>query len=450
MIDEKEIEGLLEEGGEDESRAPLILDKALGAKGLTLEEAAILLNIKDRGLLDMLYKRAGEVKEKVFGKRVVLFAPLYLSNFCANGCLYCGFRAANTGVLRKALTADEAVKEASLLERMGFKRLLLVTGEDPRWGLDYIISSVRAIYKNTGIRIIHVNAPPMDTDALRELKASGAGVYQSFQETYHRKTYDTMHPSGKKRDYGYRISVMDRALTAGFQDVGIGPLLGLYDYRFDCLAAIAHSKHLYKAFGAEAHTISVPRLRPAEGYALKSVPHPVTDTEFKKIVAVFRLSVPSAGVVVSTREPAGLRDGLMHIGASQLSAASKTSPGGYAGDGLAVEQFSTNDRRTLSEVMASVVGEGFLPSLCASCYRSGRVGGTFMEKTLSGQMGKLCQANAILTLKEYIADYSKNGNREIFEKAVEIALREMKDPAMKKAVAEKLRRLGEGQRDIFF
>src|SRR3989338_1388410 len=243
-----------------------ILVRAFSRSGLSLEDAAALLSVEDPNIIERMLKKAGEVKEKVFGKRIVLFAPLYLSNYCTNNCLYCGFRKDNKDAVRKTLTIDEVVQEARILEANGFKIILLVCGEDPqRSDIDYIINAVEAIYKNTGIRIVHVNAPPMDIFDLKRLKASGVGVYQVFQETYHRPTYEIMHPSGKKRYYDYRLNVMDRAMEAGFEDVGIVSLLGLYDYRFDVLSTIAHARYLFEKFGAYAHTISVPRLRPAEG-----------------------------------------------------------------------------------------------------------------------------------------------------------------------------------------
>jgi len=449
IVDTRQIEELLE-GGAKASREDiaLILERAALGKGTSLEDAAALLSIKDEEALSALLKKAGDVKDKVFGKRVVLFAPLYLSNFCTNGCVYCGFRSANRSVERKALTPDEAVSEARALYAMGFKRVLLVTGEDPRYGVDYIASCVEAIYANTGMRIVHVNAPPMDTASLRLLKEAGAGVYQSFQETYHRPTYEKVHPHGNKKDYDFRIKVMDRAIEAGFEDVGIGPLLGLYDHRFDCLATIAHSKHLFERFGAHAHTISIPRLRPAES-GLKEVPHPVSDLELKKIVAVFRLAIPSAGVVVSTREGAAFRSELLHVGATQLSAGSRTNPGGYA-QGKSLEQFSTNDQRSLPEVMSSVVAEGFIPSLCTTCYRVGRTGAEFTRKTVAGEMEKFCQANALLTLKEYIEDYAENGLREELGHTIEDGLGEIKDPSIKKALEDRLKEIEEGKRDIYF
>ncbi|MBI5875020.1 MAG: [FeFe] hydrogenase H-cluster radical SAM maturase HydG, partial [Deltaproteobacteria bacterium] len=308
IIDAEKIENILSHTTQTAvSLIDDILAEAGAAHGLSLEHAAALLSVEEPTLLQRIFKKAGEVKEKVFGKRIVLFAPLYLSNECVNNCLYCGFRKDNRDAVRKTLTIDEIIKEAKALEGMGFKRILLVSGEDPKVsGVDYLVDAVKAVYENTGIRIVHLNAPPMEIDDFRRLKDSGIGVYQAFQETYHRATYKTMHPSGQKKDYDYRLNVMDRAIEAGFEDVGIGALLGLYDYRYDALATISHSQHLYEKFGSHSHTISVPRLRPADGSPIGSAPFPVSDLEFKKIVAVYRLAVPCAGVVVSTRESAAL------------------------------------------------------------------------------------------------------------------------------------------------
>ena len=431
------------------------------SRGLDLEEAAILINTEDTALLAKLYKKAGEVKERVFGKRVVLFAPLYLSNYCVNGCLYCGFRNAGDETPRKALTPAEVVQEARALTGMGFKRVLLVTGEDPRWSLDYIISCVKAVYAETDMRIVHLNAPPVGVAELRALKEAGIGVFQVFQETYHRETYKKMHPFGPKSDFDYRLGVMDRAVSAGFEDLGIGPLLGLYDYKFDCLATIAHSRYLYDTCGAHAHTLSVPMLRPAAGSHLPDLPYDVKDEELKKIVALFRLAVPTAGVVVSTRESAALRKTLLHIGASQLSAASRTDPGGYtegaadAGQIPGTEQdstgqFATNDHRGLGEVMRSIASEGFVPSLCTTCYRVGRTGAKFSHMTGTGAMEKNCSANAALTIKEFIADHRDKTLEAPLEEVIQKCLAEITDPAMKKAVIKKLHEIEGGKRDIYF
>ncbi|MFQ5465420.1 MAG: [FeFe] hydrogenase H-cluster radical SAM maturase HydG [Thermodesulfobacteriota bacterium] len=451
IIDAENIETLVANTFEPaEKELLLLLGKARAAKGLTLEEAALLLSIKEKEHAGYLFEAAEDVKLKLYGRRVVLFAPLYLSNFCSNGCLYCGFRSTNSDVARRALTPDEAAREARTLEEMGFNRVLLVAGEDPRYGAEYVASCVRAIYEKTGMRIVHVNAPPMDASELAVLKDAGAGVYQSFQETYHRPTYEKMHPWGPKKDFDYRLGVMDRAMEAGFEDVGIGPLLGLYDWRYDTLATIAHSGHLYDEFGAHAHTISIPRLRPAEGSELEWVPHTITDEELKKVVAVFRLAVPTAGIVVSTREAADLRSELLHTGATQLSAASRTNPGGYGEGEGSLEQFSTNDHRGLPEVIASIISEGYLPSLCTTCYRVGRTGADFTRQTASGGMEKFCQANALLTLKEYLADHARNGIKGDVERVIREGLGEIKDPALRKAVETRLRDIDEGRRDLYF
>ncbi|MFQ5428099.1 MAG: [FeFe] hydrogenase H-cluster radical SAM maturase HydG [Thermodesulfobacteriota bacterium] len=467
MLDFKKITRLAKEGATTERDFTKVLkgiDTRDQSRGLGLEEAALLLNTEDKALLAELYKKAAQVKERIFGKRVVLFAPLYLSNYCINGCLYCGFRNAGKETPRKALTPAEVVQEARALIAMGFKRVLLVTGEDPRWGLDYIISCVNAIYKETDMRIIHLNAPPLGVAELRTLKEADVGVFQVFQETYHRETYARMHPFGPKSDFDYRLGVMDRAVEAGFGDLGIGPLLGLYDYKFDSLATIAHSRYLYDTYGAHAHTLSIPRLRPAAGSHLPEIPYEVGDEELKKIVAVFRLAVPTAGVVVSTRESAELRKTLLHIGASQLSAASRTDPGGYTeGKGDTEEitgpeqdmasttgQFSTSDHSGLAEVMRSITGEGFVPSLCTTCYRVGRTGAAFSHITGAGHMEKNCSANAALTIKEFILDHRDENLEPPLEAAIEKCLAEIRDPAMKKEVLKKLHEIECGKRDIFF
>lgn len=438
-----------------------ILKGISSQKGASLAFSARLLKIEDPAHLELLTKRADEIKQEVYGKRVVFFAPLYLSNTCKNSCLYCGFRNANNELPRKTLTINEAVEGAKALADMGFKRILLVLGEDEAIGIDYITSVIEAIYKKTGIRILHLNAAPMKIDNLKKLKAAGIGVYQVFQETYHRDTYKTMHPSGNKSDFDLRLSAMDRAIEAGLRDLGIGALLGLYDYNFDVLTTIAHSNELFKKYNTHAHTISVPRLRPAEGSALSSAPSPVTDTEFIKIVAVYRLALPSAGVVISTRESAELRGTLLSGGASQLSAASRTDPGGYFDSTKAasetgvnnktIEQFSTNDRRELLEVMTSVIEHGYLPSLCTTCYRTGRTGADFTSITSRGEMKKLCDANAILTLKEYTLDLTEqlNGTHEQFTEAISEAVNALDDESIKKTVLEKIEQLKEGKRDLY-
>ncbi len=460
-MDTDMIEDILDSAkGPSSAEFDMILERAGRIEGLSLEDSARLLSIDDEGMLQRLTRKAGEIKERVFGRRIVLFAPLYLSNYCTNNCLYCGFRRGNDDAYRKALTVEEVVGEAKLLEAMGFKRVLLVSGEDSTASdLGYIIGAVESIYRETGMRIVHVNVPPMDVGSFRRLKKSGVGVYQCFQETYHRPTYESVHPSGRKRDYDYRAGAMYRAVEAGFEDVGIGALLGLYDYRFDCLATIAHSRQLYERYGAHAHTISVPRLRPAPGAELAGAPFAVDDSDFKKVVAVYRLAVPSAGVVVSTRESRGIREEVVHGGGSQISAASSTIPGGYAGpsgDGpnpemkVGVEQFKTDDNRSLKEVLTSILKTGLVPSLCTACYRVGRTGESFTEMALSSKMGRFCKANSILTLQEYILDCDNmNGLRELGMKAIEKVLDEIGEPDFRREVAERLKEIRSGKRDVY-
>lgn len=465
-LNDSAISELLQRRVPDAAAVYAVLATAKAAKGLSIDDAATLLSVTEPALLNSIYETAATVKQQLFGSRVVLFAPLYLSNHCNNDCLYCGFRSSNTSLERKSLSPEEVVKEARTLEKMGFKRILMVTGEDPNSWFDNTIKAVEAVYKETGIRIVHVNAPTMEVDAFKELKRAGVGVYQAFQETYHRETYATMHPTGPKRDYDYRLSAMDRAMAAGFGDVGIGPLLGLYDFRFEVLASISHSTHLFKQFGAHAHTISVPRLRPAAGSGLYTVPAPVSDEEMKLTVAVLRLAVPTAGVVVSTRESAGLRTTLLHTGASQLSAASRTDPGGYSPDSepeqdpkeakKTLEQFATDDHRPLADVMASIAKEGFVPSLCTTCYRTGRTGSDFFDTTIAGGMETRCRANAILSLKEYVVAHRDSGasdaniNISLFDKAIANSIEEIEDEKIKMGVRERLILIERGKRDLFY
>jgi 2-iminoacetate synthase len=396
---------------------------------------------------------ARAVREEVFGRRIVLFAPLYLSNECGNNCLYCGFRMENREARRITLSPDAAVAEARFLERKGFRRLLLVTGEHPgRTPLEYLAGVLRAIYRETGMRILHVNAAPMPEEDLRMLKEAGAGVYQVFQETYHPETYAAMHPSGSKADYSFRLTCMDRAIPAGFGDVGIGALLGLYDYRFEVLSVLRHAEHLLDAYGTFPHTISVPRFKKASGAALAAAPRPVSDAEFERIVIVYRLSVPSAGVVVSTREPAALRERVLDIGASQISAGSKTDPGGYA-EGLRrheAEQFEVDDTRPLEEIVRRVLAKGYLPSLCTSCYRRHRTGNAFMGMAEEGRIRGFCLPNALLTLAEFAVAAEDPSLREECLAAVREGREEMNGSPLLPEFDRKIALVLGGCGDLFF
>jgi len=391
-----------------------IIHKALCFEELSYDEISFLLSLNEKEVIDDLCNKAFEVKKKVFGNRIVLFAPLYLSNECSNKCLYCGFQKGNEFEVRKTLTTEEAIVEAKFLTKRGFRRALLVTAENKKiCGVNYITEIVDAIYKNTDMKILHLNAAPMNVEELRIIRESGVGVFQVFQETYHKGTYKKYHVSGKKKDFNYRLTCMDRAITAGFKDVGIGCLLGLYDYHFDVLATIHHARYLKDKYGTYPHTVSVPRLRYAKGALLEEQPYPVDDLSFKKIVAVYRLSIPTVGVVISTREPAHLRDEILECGASQISAESSTAPGGYTGKISHEEgsQFTLNDTRSLEDVIVAILEKGMLPSFCTACYRKGREGVVFHNLAKDGHIKDFCEENAINTFLEYIKNLNDVGRK---------------------------------------
>ncbi|HZW35525.1 MAG TPA: [FeFe] hydrogenase H-cluster radical SAM maturase HydG [Candidatus Deferrimicrobiaceae bacterium] len=435
-------------------REAFSLLKSLSPKRRLLPfEAARLLSTGDPMVWETAAAMARAMRERVFGRRIVLFAPLYLSNECSNNCLYCGFRRGNQEARRITLSPEEAVAEARFLEKKGYHRLLLVTGEHPtRTQPAYIGDVLRAIYRETEMRILHVNAAPMTVDDLRMLKEAGAGVYQVFQETYHPETYAAMHPSGAKADFAWRLTCMDRAIPAGFGDVGIGALLGLYDYRFEVLSVLRHAEHLLETFGTFPHTISVPRFKKAFGSPLSSAPFPVSDAEFERIVILYRLSVPSAGVVVTTREPAALRERVLDIGASQISAGSKTDPGGYA-EGQRrheAEQFEVDDTRPMEEIVRRVLAKGYLPSLCTSCYRRQRTGHTFTEMAVDGHIRDFCLPNALLSLAEYAVAAEDASLREEGLAAVRDTRKEMEGSPFLPEFDRKLALVLEGGRDLCF
>jgi 2-iminoacetate synthase len=457
IVDEAGVQQDLQEGQtRDAGRVRAVLAKARELKGLDGRDMAALMSVSDPELMGELFDTARKVKDAIYGPRLVLFAPLYVSNLCGNECLYCAFRARNKEVARRALTQDEIAAEIKALVEQGHKRVLLVAGESyPNEGFSYIIKAIKTIYSvksgNGEVRRVNANVAPLTLEEFKELKAAGIGTYQVFQETYHRETYAKMHLGGKKKDYDWRVTAMHRAMESGIDDVGIGVLFGLCDWRFELLALMQHIRHLEKTFGVGPHTISVPRLEPATGSAIAAQPpHAVSDVDFRKIVAILRLAVPYTGIIMSTRETPNIRRETFALGVSQISAGSRTTPGGYAKDEeLAKDgQFSLGDHRSLDEVIRDVASLGYVPSFCTACYRLGRTGRDFMELAKPGEIKHHCDPNALSTFLEYLLDYASPETRAIGEKTIAQRLNAM--DARGRSVAEKLlTRVRDGKRDVY-
>ena len=460
FIDEARIGAVLESSrSPSPDRVRELLAKARELKGLSLEDVAALAACDDPALLDELFRTARWVKDEIYGSRLVLFAPLYFSNLCSNDCVYCAFRAKNRELVRRALTPAEIAEETRLLVEQGHKRVLLIAGESyPRdqGGFDYILRAIEACYgvkSGKGeVRRINVNVAPLSVEQFRELKAARIGTYQLFQETYHRATYAEVHQGGKKKDYDYRVTVMDRAMEAGIDDVGIGPLFGLYDWRFELLATMQHIGHLERKFGVGPHTISVPRIEPAVGSDVAShPPHAVSDLDFKKIVAILRLAVPYTGLILSTRETAEMRRELLALGISQISAGSRTNPGGYgeaAREEEVASQFQVGDHRSIDEVIRDVAGMGYVPSFCTGCYRLGRTGADFMDLAKPGEIKYHCQPNALSTFQEYLQDYASPLTRAVGEDLIRKTLEGMDE--QQRAISDALlKQVRGGKRDVF-
>jgi 2-iminoacetate synthase len=436
-----------------------VVAKARQAQGLTMQEVAILLQVEDEDLLQMMFAAAKEVKLKIYGRRLVVFAPLYVSDYCVNSCTYCGYKASNPFKRRK-LSMAELAEEVKVLENLGHKRLALEAGEHPtECPIDYILESIRTIYgikfKNGRIRRINVNVAATTVEEYARLKAADIGTYILFQETYHRRTYETVHTKGPKSDYDWHTTAHDRAMGAGIDDVGFGVLFGLYDYRYEVLAMLQHANHLEERFGVGPHTISVPRLRPAVGMELEEFPHLVSDDEFARLIAIIRLAVPYTGLILSTRERPQLRDKLLDYGISQFSAGSCTGVGGYKREDAkldeeaAAPQFAVDDHRSPDEVLQSVCESGYLPSYCTACYRQGRTGDRFMALAKNGQIQNVCQPNALLTFKEYLLDYASPRTREVGEETIRCHLGEIKNDKVRQVTIERLQRIEAGERDLY-
>jgi 2-iminoacetate synthase len=459
FIDEAVINSFIKKRT-DSRRTSEILEKSLELKGLNLEEAASLINISDEDSLEALFCTASQIKNEIYGNRLVLFAPLYVSNHCSNNCLYCGFRKDNRDMHRRCLNLDEVKEETEIILSQGHKRILMLMGEHANeCDFDYFLNAIDAAYsardlKASIIRRINVEIAPLTEDEFQKLKNVKIGTYTVFQETYHEPTYKKMHPSGKKADYDWRLNVMDRALENGLNDVGIGALFGLHDYKFEMLALLQHAQHLDETYGVGPHTISVPRIEHAQNApASENIPHPVSDIDFKKLVAILRCAVPYTGIILSTRESAEMRQQLFGLGISQISAGSKTNPGGYKEAIINPEdeeQFELNDTRSSGEVIKSVIEQGYIPSFCTGCYRLGRVGQDFMDLAKPGLIKLHCLPNALTTLKEYLVDYADDETRELGNKLIAKELMKIPDDFVRKRTGEYLVKIENGLRDLYF
>ncbi|MCG2698468.1 [FeFe] hydrogenase H-cluster radical SAM maturase HydG [Candidatus Parcubacteria bacterium] len=429
-----------------------ILQKGEEMKGLSLNDCAKLLSIQDSELLEPLFASAKKVKEAIYGPRLVLFAPLYASNFCFNDCEYCAFHTRNPAP-RKKLTLDEVKEQVEILEAMGHKRLLLEFGEHPVENpIDYVVDVIKTIYDTKKgpceIRRVNVNIAATTMENYQRLKEAGIGTYQLFQETYHEPTYKKMH-NGPKADYERQITAMFRAFEAGIDDLGIGVLFGLYDYRFEVLSLIQYAQFMDKVLGVGPHTISVPRFQPAHTVDI-NLKYQVSDQNFLKLIAVLRLAVPYTGMIISTRETPEIRRQAFAIGISQASAASKTEPGGYnKGEHASEAQFNLNDHRSLDEVIQDICRLGYLPSFCTTCYRVGRTGDVFMRLAKAGKIHEMCQPNALLTFKEYLLDYASDKTRQVGEKNILNHLEAIENSETKKIIINNLKKLEQGERDLY-
>ncbi|GAB6181304.1 [FeFe] hydrogenase H-cluster radical SAM maturase HydG [Desulfotomaculum defluvii] len=466
FINDERIFSLLEQG-KNYSRVELeaIIGKARLAKGLSPEEVAALIQLEDKELLDKMFAAALEIKQKIYGKRLVLFAPLYLSDYCVNNCVYCGYRCSNK-ITRKKLTMEEIREEVMALEELGHKRLMLDMGEDPkRTPIEYVLEAMKTIYETTkdngAIRRINVQIAATTIEEYRLLKEAGIGTYILFQETFHRETYAKMHPSGPKRDYDWHTTAMDRAMKGGIDDVGMGVLFGLYDYHYEVVALMLGINHLEERFGVGPHTLSFPRMREAEGVDLETFPYLVNDDQFKKIVAVLRLAVPYTGLIISTREEPNYRDEIIDLGISQMSAGSCVGIGGYKQQledvkkGIKTKeqgdaQFEVADHRTPDQIIRRICESGYIPSYCTACYRKGRTGDRFMPLAKSGEIQNVCQPNAILTFKEYLIDYASPETKQVGEMTIRNHLNEIKNEQIRKITEDRLIQIEKGERDLYF
>lgn len=436
-----------------------ILEKAKLGKGLTHREAAVLLDCDNEEKNQEIFELAKKIKQDYYGNRIVLFAPLYLSNYCVNGCVYCPYHAKNKHIPRKKMTQEEIKEEVIALQDMGHKRLAIETGEDPvNNPIEYVLESLKTIYsvhhKNGSIRRANVNIAATTVENYKKLKEAGIGTYILFQETYNKKSYEELHPTGPKHNYAYHTEAMDRAMQGGIDDVGLGVLFGLESYKYEFSALLMHAEHLEAVYGVGPHTISVPRIRKADDIDPSTFDNGIDDDIFAKIVACIRIAVPYTGMIISTRESQKCRERVLNLGISQISGASKTSVGGYAHPEQESEeetaQFDVEDRRSLDEIVKWLMELGYVPSFCTACYREGRVGDRFMEICKEQKIHNFCHPNAIMTLEEYLEDYASTETRKVGEELIDKELKTLGNNKLKCAVEENLDKIKHGERDFRF
>ncbi|MCX7862030.1 MAG: [FeFe] hydrogenase H-cluster radical SAM maturase HydG [Bacteroidales bacterium] len=460
FIDPDEIWSLINTVKPTKENVREVINKSLDKQRLTLKETAILVNTTDPDLIEEIKQGARILKEKVYGNRIVLFAPLYIGNKCSNNCQYCGFKVTNTKAIRKTLTDEEIIREVEALEDNGQKRLILVYGEHPEYSAEYIAHTVKLVYsvkKGKGeIRRVNINAAPFDIQGFRTIGQAGIGTYQIFQETYHPEAYRWYHLGGKKKDYEWRLTALDRAQEAGVDDVGIGALFGLYDWRFEVLALVRHTNHLEACYNVGPHTISFPRIKDASGLSVGDK-YTVSDADFTKLIAILRLAVPYTGLILTARENANVRREVMQFGVSQIDGGTIIELGGYSKakllnreQDLNREQFKINDDRSLNEIISELLDQGYLPSFCTACYRKGRTGEHFMEFSVPGFIKRYCSPNAILTLAEYLMDYATPDVQIKGWNAIEKEIQQLEGHMNTLELRRRVERIKNGERDLYF
>ncbi len=461
FINDEEIRDTLANAQKNKDNIEMIdaiIKKAKLRKGISHREALVLLECENEDKIKEIYALAEQIKKDFYGNRIVMFAPLYLSNFCVNGCLYCPYHHKNKHITRKKLTQEEVRKEVIALQDMGHKRLAIEAGEDPvNNPIEYILECIKTIYsikhKNGAIRRVNVNIAATTVENYKKLKEAGIGTYILFQETYNKEGYEKLHPTGPKHNYDYHTEAMDRAMEGGIDDVGIGVLFGLESYKYELAGILMHAEHLEAVHGVGPHTISVPRVRHADDIDPDEFDNGISDEIFQKIVAIIRIAVPYTGMIISTRESKACREKVLHLGVSQISGGSKTSVGGYAEAEPEDEdssQFDVSDNRTLDEVVRWLMELGYIPSFCTACYREGRTGDRFMSLCKSGQIQNCCHPNALMTLKEYLMDYASDDTRTIGDKIINNELSNIPKEKVREIVIENLKKIEEGNRDFRF